>query len=159
MDLKHWALRKATFQDYDFLSDWLLDPTECRWAIGHEVFSVEDFTRWVKASDQWGYVLEDQGIPRAYGEIWVDDEARDLELAHVIVDPKARRQGYGKEITGRLFDVSRQFGMSKVYMRVAPDNRPALTCYLSVGFKRVMVLTDDMSPQWIWLIRIHALAY
>lgn len=158
MDLQHLALREATLQDYNVLKEWLLDPTECRWVTGHEAFGVEDFSRWVKASDQWGYVLEGRGIPRAYGEIWVDDEARDLELAHLIVDPKVRRRGYGKLLTARLFALTRQHNMSRVYMRVAPDNRPALTCYLNLGFTRVVDLADDMPPQWIWLIRVHVLA-
>lgn len=157
-DAKHLELRKANPADYNVLRAWLLDRTECLWVTGNNAFSVEDFSRWLEAPDQWGYVLAENEIPRAYGEIWVDEEARDLELAHLIVDPKVRRQGYGKLLIEHLFDVSRQYGMSQVYMRVAPDNRPALACYLSLGFRRIMDLTDGMPTQWTWLIRMHELA-
>ncbi len=58
---------------------------------GHTVFSVDDFSRWLKAPDQKAYLLEDNRVPRAYGEIWVDEEARDLELTHLIVDATVRR--------------------------------------------------------------------
>jgi hypothetical protein len=52
-DAKHLELRKANPADYNVLRAWLLDRTECLWVTGNNAFSVEDFSRWLEAPDQW----------------------------------------------------------------------------------------------------------
>jgi ribosomal protein S18 acetylase RimI-like enzyme len=90
----------------------------------------------------------------AYGEIWVDYDAKDPELAHIFVNPEYRGQGFGKLLTNLLYEQAKEFGFSPVYMRVYPDNLAALKCYRSAEFQRIEVLSPGMSSEWIWLYRL-----
>jgi ribosomal protein S18 acetylase RimI-like enzyme len=57
----------------------------------------------------------------AYGELWVDDEEGEVELARLIVDPAERGRGVGR----------------RVFLRVHPANVAALRCYAAAGFEPV----------------------
>jgi len=136
------------------LAEWLSDPQECEWAIGHHPFTHEDFVQWQTSGDQFGYVLEYLGDPVAYGEVWVDHAAQDTELAHIIVAPAARGQGWGKRITELLFLEAVKYGFPWTYMRVHPVNARAVACYKSVRFVEWAEADGDWSNDWTWLRRM-----
>ena len=50
--------------------------------------------------DSW--VMVDDGRLIAYGELWLDEEEDEVELARLIVDPAVRGQGHGKRLTQEL---------------------------------------------------------
>ena len=72
----------------------------------------------------------------AYGELWVDDDEAEVELARLIVDPGERGQGLGRRLVIALADLawSRH---PRVFLRVHSDNIAARRCYAAAGFEPV----------------------
>ncbi|NMH70952.1 GNAT family N-acetyltransferase (plasmid) [Cytobacillus spongiae] len=143
-------LRKAEKRDERLLQDWLNDPTVSLLTTGKELFSTEIYEKWLDAEDQHGYILQIDDQPLAYGEIWVDEEERDLELAHLIVHPHYRNKGIGKQLIEKLEEESRCFPFPWIYMRVVPENLIAIHCYIGAGFKEDESLRDSFDSKWIW---------
>lgn len=142
-------------RDAGLIGQWLKDPNDCRMAIGYAPLRDRDFHDWIMADDQLCWILDGPKGPVGYGEIWVDSEARDLELAHLMVSPKHRNRGWGRLLTQLLFDKGRQYGFPSVFMRTYPENASALKCYVSVGFTRVSDMTADMGLEWVWLSKSY----
>ncbi len=154
-DSTEYHLRGAVARDAGWIERWLEDPRDCRMAIGHAPFTDRDFLEWLEAEDQWCWILEGPEGPVGYGEIWVDADARDLELAHLMVSPQHRNRGLGRLLTQLLFDGGRQYGFPSVFMRIYPENASALKCYARAGFTRVTDLTPDMGFEWVWLSKSY----
>ena len=76
------------------------------------------------------------GEPVAYGEIWEDADENEAELARLIVDPARRGLGLGRTLVRELLAEARRRGWSDVWLRVVPDNEPALRAYAAAGFTR-----------------------
>jgi len=95
---------------------------------------------WHTDPDITGYVLHRDGVPVAYGELWVESEDDEAELAHLVVDPALRRQGLGQALAVELIRTARAAGQAHVFIRVHPDNATAIACYANVGFVPV---TDE----------------
>ncbi len=91
---------------------------------------------WSRKEDVRAYLLLDGERPVGYGELWVDDEEREVELAHVIVDPRRRNQGLGRVLVERLVELARTIH-PMVFLRLVPGNDAAVACYLAAGFARV----------------------
>ena len=56
------------------------------------------------------------------------------ELARILVDPALRRRGIGRRLTALLGERARAAGFVDVWLRVVPDNEPALAAYRAAGF-------------------------
>jgi ribosomal protein S18 acetylase RimI-like enzyme len=69
----------------------------------------------------------------AYGELWVDHDEREAELARLIVDPLRRNLGVGRYLAACLAERARQRS-PQVFLRVRPGNRAALRSYAAAGF-------------------------
>jgi ribosomal protein S18 acetylase RimI-like enzyme len=80
----------------------------------------------------------------AYGELWVDDEDAEVELARLIVDPGERGQGVGRYLAAGLARLAR-FRHQRVFLRVHPGNIAALRCYAAAGFEPA---GPDQSAVW-----------
>ena len=89
---------------------------------------------WHTDPDISGYLLLRDGVPVAYGELWVEVDEDEAELAHLVVDPALRRQGLGRALANELDSTARAFGVANVFLRVHPDNEVGIACYTSVGF-------------------------
>lgn len=83
-------VREASLTDVPLIKRWLRNPHDCKMAIGHTPVNEDGITEWLRAEDQVCWILESAAGPVGYGEIWVDEDARDLELAHFIVSPDHR---------------------------------------------------------------------
>jgi GNAT superfamily N-acetyltransferase len=59
----------------------------------------------------------------AYGELWVDDDEREVELARLIVDPDRRGQGIGRALVAALVERAR-LSYPTITLRVLPDKHP-----------------------------------
>lgn len=71
----------------------------------------------------------------AYGEI-VLDKVRHCTLCRVIVCPQKRRMGYGRIFCESAMQWAvKSLGCKKMTLNVLRENRAALACYLSLGFK------------------------
>ena len=53
---------------------------------------------WHTDPDITGYLLLRDGHPVAYGELWVEADDDEAELAHLVVDPALRRRGLGQAL-------------------------------------------------------------
>lgn len=91
---------------------------------------------WHADPDITGHLLLRAGRPVAYGELWVETDEDEAELAHLVVDPALRRQGLGRALSLALVDAALARGLANVTLRVDPDNAGAVALYASIGFVR-----------------------
>lgn len=91
---------------------------------------------WHADPDISGHLLLRDGAPVAYGELWVEADEDEAELAHLVVDPARRRQGLGRALALELVAAARGRGLAHVTLRVRPDNTIGIACYASAGFVR-----------------------
>lgn len=80
--------------------------------------------------------LYDGDLLVAYGELWVDDEEEEVELARLVVDPARRHRGIGRVLVTALTVRARDHHPD-VFLRVRPDNAAARRCYVAAGYLRV----------------------
>ena len=91
----------------------------------------------------------------AYGELWVDDDEAEVELARLIVDPGERGQGLGQHLAMELSHLAR-LRHPRVFLRVHPRNVAALGCYAAAGFEPVgqdqaAIWNVGQPVEYIWL--------
>lgn len=129
------------------------------WAVGDDVVrawcAVEGdrvpadvVAGWSQADDVEAYTLNDEGGRLvAYGELWLDDEEGEVELARLLVAPDERGQGIGRRLVAALVDRARRTHpeLGQVILRVRPENIPAIRAYVAAGF--VDVPADE---QAVW---------
>jgi ribosomal protein S18 acetylase RimI-like enzyme len=72
----------------------------------------------------------------AYGELWLDDEEGEVELARLLVSPERRGRGVGRALVRELVDRARNTHpeLSDVILRVRPENAQAIRAYVAAGF-------------------------
>jgi ribosomal protein S18 acetylase RimI-like enzyme len=109
-----------------FSSEWVPDATAPDTVL----------SGWLEDPDITGFLLLRSGIPAAYGELWLEPDDAEAELAHLVVDPSARGQGLGRALAVSLVDRARAGGLTNVFLRVHHDNEVAIGCYASAGFAR-----------------------
>lgn len=59
-------------------------------------------TDWQRDADARARVLVEDGTVVGYGELWLDDEEDEVELARLIVAPDTRGKGVGPHVADRL---------------------------------------------------------
>jgi ribosomal protein S18 acetylase RimI-like enzyme len=101
---------------------------------------------WAAQPDVRAHLLVDDAdaTPVAYGELWIDDDEREVELARIIVSPHHRGRGLGRFLTAALADLARSHHPD-VFLRVRPGNDRAVACYRAAGFAR---LDPDTERTW-----------
>lgn len=115
---------------------WVTSPEEAmRWS-GVTTWPVpaELFATWHAEADTAPFLLVDDGEAVAYGELW-EDEA-EIELARLLVDPSLRGRGVGRRLVAALVAEAHRRGFDEVWLRVVPENEPAIRCYAAAGFVR-----------------------
>jgi ribosomal protein S18 acetylase RimI-like enzyme len=130
------------------VAGWALDEQEVALLSGRVVYPFPEELRgiWRKVDDDiHSYLLFDADRPVGYGEIWLDDEEDEVELARIIVDPEVRGRGVGGELVRALLGPALDAGYSEVFLRVRPDNAPAIRTYLRTGFVDV---PDALMAEW-----------
>src|SRR3954447_23060641 len=91
---------------------------------------------WLEDPEISGFLLLRSGTPVAYGELWVEPDDAEAQLAHLVVNPALRRQGLGRALAVSLVDRARADGLRNIFLRVDPGNEVAIACYASAGFVR-----------------------
>jgi ribosomal protein S18 acetylase RimI-like enzyme len=112
---------------------------------------------WSEPADVDAFVLVVDGEPIAYGELWIDDDEQEVELARLLVAPQLRGRGIGRRFVAMLTDEARRHHRL-VALRVHPDNESAQRCYAAAGFERV---TASEEEEWnrgqpipfVWMVR------
>ncbi len=100
---------------------------------------------WQQEQDVRAHVLLDGRDLLGYGELWLDAEEDEIELARIIVAPAFRGRGVGGTLVRGLTALARDAGQANIFMRVHPDNQAALRCYRHAGFHQV---DDDLAATW-----------
>ena len=98
--------------------------------------SAETVETWSSVPSAEAFVLRDDRRVVGYGEVWVDAEQQEVELAHLIVDPEVRGRGLGTRlVVGLVEQAKRHYPM--IALRVHSRNDVAIRCYGAAGFERV----------------------
>jgi ribosomal protein S18 acetylase RimI-like enzyme len=140
------TLRTFTDDDADVVSTWATEPDEvAAWCAGTGASVPADvIVGWSHEPGVRSWMLVADGIPVGYGEIWIDDDEKEVELAHLIVAPQARGRGHGQDLT-RLLVAEARRTYPDVFLRVVPSNTAAIACYRAAGFTRLDPATEE---QW-----------
>ena len=118
---------------------------EARWWGGHAVLLPVDpgvFLAWHADPDVRPYVLREDGVLLAYGEVPVGDDEQEVELGRIIVRPLRRGQGVGRIVVSLLLDQATQTGYRSASssLPLAFVHRPLLHRYAG-GTKRWVAAT------------------
>lgn len=141
MELRRFAAEAA-----GVVSGWAVAPVETAMWCGYAGAPVpaEKVAAWGGEDGVRAFGLYDGEALVAYGELWVDDEEAEVELARLIVAPAMRRQGLGRELVRGLTALALR-AYPDVFMRVHPDNAAALGCYLGADFVPV---DPELAAEW-----------
>jgi ribosomal protein S18 acetylase RimI-like enzyme len=128
------------------VASWPTSPAEITMWCGQTGRAVSAVTvnGWAAQDGVRAHGLHDRRRLVAYGELWVDDEEAEVELAHLIVDPRLRGRGIGRVLVARLVALAHA-EHDDVFVRVHPDNEAALRCYTAGGFSRA---SADEEASW-----------
>jgi GNAT superfamily N-acetyltransferase len=120
----------------DVVAGWAATPADLdRWASLREAPTAETFAAWMAEPGCSAFLLcADR--PVAYGELWLSRPEDEVELARLLVAPDARGRGVGRALVSLLVEEARALSVSTAWVRVVPENEPALRCYAAAGFAR-----------------------
>lgn len=121
------------------IASWCATSAEAAvWVSATEPVTAAVIAGWWRRPDVSPILLLDpDGSPVAYGEVWDDEEEDEVELARLIVNPARRREGIGRRLVRVLLDRACGLGRSDCFLRVIPSNNAARNLYLSTGFVEV----------------------
>lgn len=145
--------------DAGTVSSWAETPAEVRSWCGRDEAPLPAtvVAGWGREEDVRAFVLRDRSTLLAYGELWVDDDEREVELARLIVDPALRRRGIGRRLVEGL--VQRALRLHPlVFLRVEEENAQARRCYEAAGFTRASSSDEDdwnrdQRTAYVWMVR------
>ena len=138
------TMRRATADDVSTIAGW--HPIETSEVLGW--WEDDEAEPWVMTAADGELV--------AYGELWLDPEEDEVELARLIVAPELRGRGYGGRLTRELTAKAATTGLSLTMLRVEPDNAVAIGCYLANGFVHLgaeesAVWNEGQRRAWTWM--------
>ena len=127
--------------DAETVAGWSRSAEEARrWcSVADHPFPAERVRGWWVDPDvqPWLLIAEPGAQPVGYGELWLDADEDEVELARLIIDPAQRRRGLGRALVGHLLAAAEATGLSGCLLRVAPDNAPAIKLHQAAGFADV----------------------
>jgi len=128
-------LRKVRESDLGEIAGWNLSATDLQyWAAisnGAENLKLK-LAGWLQEPYVNAFVFESDGHLVGYGELWKENE--EAEIARLLINPKFRRQGFGRLLTKALLREAKQMNLN-VWLRVHPENNAAKSLYSISGFK------------------------
>jgi ribosomal protein S18 acetylase RimI-like enzyme len=130
MELRPFSSGRAAL-----VASWAATAREATLWCGHTdgLVPTEKVLAWATEDGVRPFGLFDSEELVGYGELWLDDEEHEVELARLIVDPRRRGQGLGRALVTGLTRLAREH-YPQVFLRVHPDNAAALRCYAAAGF-------------------------
>ena len=149
-------LRKIHESDLKEMARWDLSDADLRyWAglsSGKENLSLK-IASWLQESYVIAFAYESNGMLVGYGELWKDDH--EIEIARLLINPKFRRHGFGRDLTKALLEEAKQMNQN-IYLRVHPENFAALSLYSQSGFKledeiQQRVFNSNQPVQYTWM--------
>ena len=121
--------------------------------------SRETVETWASSPSVEAFVLREADRVVAYGEVWVDADEQEVELAHLIVDPSQRGSGLGTQLVVGLVEQARRH-YPMVALRVHSRNDVAIRCYAAAGFERVSAAEEAewnvaQPVDYVWMTHRH----
>jgi ribosomal protein S18 acetylase RimI-like enzyme len=153
------VLRRPREAEASVPGSWASSAAETkRWCSSddHPV-SAERVLSWWETPDVEAYVAVDSaGALVGYGELWLDPDEDEVELARLIVSPTLRGQGVGRRLVAALVETARTTGLGTVILRVSRGNPAAVRCYRASGFRRLdaernAAWNKGQSMPYIWM--------
>lgn len=135
-------LAKIDSRAASVVAGWAGSVEEAQWWCSRDEVTPETVAGWAAEPDVEAYGLVQAGELVGYGELWLDDD--EVELARLIVAPAHRGRGVGRRLVGELTAQARR-RQPAVFMRVHPDNAPALRCYAAAGYRPVPA---EQAAEW-----------
>jgi GNAT superfamily N-acetyltransferase len=137
------------------VAGWATTAPETRMWCGRDAAPPEVVAGWADEPGVTPFGLYHDERLVGYGETWVDDDEAEVELARLVIDPTERAHGLGRRLVTELVAVALRHHPT-VFMRVHPDNAPALRCYAAVDFVPVdpALAAEWNKPQpveYVWL--------
>lgn len=119
------------------VAGWATTAAEvAAWCSGTEApVPAEVVAGWGREDGVLARALLDDGELVGYGELWIDDDEQEVELARLIVAPARRGRGLGRLLVAALVEEARLHHPS-VCLRVVESNSAARRCYAAAGFTR-----------------------
>jgi GNAT superfamily N-acetyltransferase len=154
-------LRRATVADAPVVASWpqFLEESEPWVTAKLRPVPPDQVVGWWEPDyvEPWVMVSGD-GRLLAYGELWIDPQEDEVELARLVVAPEVRGQGLGKRLVRALCDKAVATGLHQLIIRVRAGNDIALHCYRSSGFQDVdpsrrAEWNVGQRQEYIWLER------
>ena len=137
---------------------WVLDPDEARnWANLADVPGDPSmFATWHADPDVHPFLLIEDGAAIGYGEIWVDSDLGEVELARILIKPACRGNGAGRRLVNLLLAEAAKSKLPNAFVRVYPGNAVAIACYQRAGFRRVYAPVEELwnhsqPAEYVWL--------
>ena len=130
-------LSRFEYETADTIAAWPTSAVEARvWAGAAQRFPVTagQLRQWHSDPDVSPFVAYENNKLIAYGELWIDHTAQEVEIARVIVRPEFRNAGTGKLFVKLLVERAKDLQLPHIYVRVVPTNIAAIRCYESAGF-------------------------
>lgn len=92
-----------------------------------------------------------------YGEVWAGFASDAVELARVLISPAHRGRGLGRILLDKLCETT-PAQVKAAFLRVRPDNDPAIRCYEGARFQHVSPeqrarYNDGQPVDYLWLSR------
>jgi ribosomal-protein-alanine N-acetyltransferase len=140
------------------------------WAVGNDVVRAwcaaegdsvpaEVVVGWSEADDVESYLFGADDAPVAYGELWLDDEEGEVELARLLVAPEHRGQGIGRALVNALVEQARRTHpeLPVVILRVRPENAQAIRAYAAAGFvalpaEEQATFNEGQRFEYLWMM-------
>ncbi|MEW1927643.1 GNAT family N-acetyltransferase [Streptomyces sp. NPDC088360] len=151
-------LRPFAVADAGTVASWPASGGEVALWCGLRAFPVDArvVADWQLDADVRGHVLVEGEALLGYGEVWRDEDEGEAELARIIVAPGARGRGVGRRLVRGLAQQALRAGHPEIFLRVHPENAPALRCYRGAGFLPVepALAAEWNAPQpvsYVWL--------
>lgn len=117
---------------------WVCGPREAYWLAPRTrpPLTVDKVLSWsVRGRNPLMLIAPGETEPLAYGEINVlNEKRREYWLGHLIVDPRRRGCGLGRQLTRELLRRAfHRHAAQRVSLVVFADNAAAIGCYRTVG--------------------------
>ncbi len=125
-------------------------------AAWHPIPSAEVIGWWEDPDVRPFVMLGADGEPVGYGEIWLDSEEDEVELARLILPAELRGRGFGQRLVRLLEAKADTTGLALTMLRVEPDNDRAIRCYLACDFERLgpeesAEWNKGQRREWVWM--------
>lgn len=137
------------------VAGWSTDPDATMMWCSLPSVNADVVAGWSESPSVEAFLLHEDGDPVGYGEIWIDTDENEVEIAHVIVDPARRGRRLGRQlVSGLVQQAQRHYPV--LAMRVHSTNEAAVRAYAGAGFVRASEVEErawnvGQPVEYVWM--------